>query len=1184
MWLNERKYDIVFLQETYSTLEVENIWKTQWQGKLFLSHGTNHSCGVMALVRSDLDFKVKSINVDNEGRYLIIEAEVQGSAYLLVNIYAPNKVQEQCRFFQNVNKSIENLVVDKEHKIFIGGDFNVALNSELDCSGGNPSKKDSTKNISDLCSYFDLVDIWRIRNPETKRFTWRQKNPLIQRRLDYWLISDACQEDIEKIDIISSINSDHSAIVLYFNNTGRQKHGPSFWKFNASFAEDTVFVTLINESMPNWLDEFNTIADKRLLWDLIKYRIRQVSMEYGKEKARKKRKNITDIEASLKACEENCVECPSPENLQQLENLKVEYDNLYENIAQGAIIRSRATWYEKGEKSNKYFLNLEAHKKTKSSVRKVFNTEGTLVTDPKNVMHEIEKFYSALYKNDCLTPSTNLLDSFLENPEIPRLTAEDAHTCEGKFTADECFKSLQLFENNKSPGEDGLTVQFYKTFWNTVGNLMVESLNYSYDHGELSSSQKRAIITLIEKKDKDRRNISNWRPISLINVDVKIGSKAIAKRLEALLPKIIHHSQRAYVKDRTICDAVRSIDDILDYTKKCQIQGRLIAVDFKKAFDSVSRDFLFRTLHAFQFGPSFIHWIKTFYNNISSCVMNNGFATAPFEVQRGVRQGDPLSSCLFIIVLEILSISIRSNKNIQGITVDREEIKLEIFADDLTAFLLNDISILRFLKLIEVFGECSGLKINREKSEIMLLGDHGNSPSDHVDFKGIKIKRALKILGIYFTCENRAKQKLNFDELIESIKKKLKMWRWRDLTLIGRIQIVKTFIIPIFLYRASMICLDKEFINEANKVIFDFIWKGKDKVKRLALVSEVEDGGLKAPHLESIIKTQRILCCKRLASKQPSSWKTILLHYLKPVGGKFILCCDFDVKILPVKLPAFYEECLKYFAECSAARQDSGELSKIILWNNKTICINGKSVFNRNLAEKGIRRLEDLISENNELITKHKLRELDISPLDAFKLFCVIDALPTEYRRFLKTYNYTGTEPFNLQNQVQLQLNGQNVLISKAVSKTIYKELRNRIITPPTAQLKYNVLFENDCELDWKKIYCLPHRVALDTKSREFQYKLLNRCLATNVLLSKVGIISSPLCSFCGEVNESLEHIFITCHYTKKFWAEVIKWMGHQNIQIKSLCHKDIMFGITDEEDWFVNHILLIAKNIYIFV
>jgi len=108
-----------------------------------------------------------------------------------------------------------------------------------------------------------------------------------------------------------------------------------------------------------------------------------------------------------------------------------------------------------------------------------------------------------------------------------------------------------------------------------------------------------------------------------------------------------------------------------------------------------------------------------------------------------------------------------------------------------------------------------------------------------------------------------------------------------------------------------MICLRKEFMNEANKIIFNFIWKGKDKIKRLALIGDIEDGGLKASHLDSIIKTQRILCVKRLASEQPSSCKTILLHYLKPVGDKFILCCDFDVKTLPIKLPSFYEECLE---------------------------------------------------------------------------------------------------------------------------------------------------------------------------------------------------------------------------------------------------------------------------------
>ena len=214
----------------------------------------------MILVRSDLD--LKSVNLDTEGRSIIMEAEVQGSLFLFVNIYAPNKVQDQCRFFENLNKNIEHFAVNKEHRIIVGGDFNVTLDSDLDCSGGKSFKKESVKKIQDLCLDLDLVDIWRIRNPECKRFTWRQKNPFIQRRLDYWLINDSSQDDIEKSDIIPSINSDHSAIFLHLNSL--------VWKFNASLIDDDDFVTLINESVPMWLKEFEDITDKRLLWDLIK--------------------------------------------------------------------------------------------------------------------------------------------------------------------------------------------------------------------------------------------------------------------------------------------------------------------------------------------------------------------------------------------------------------------------------------------------------------------------------------------------------------------------------------------------------------------------------------------------------------------------------------------------------------------------------------------------------------------------------------------------------------------------------------------------------------------------------------------------------------------------------------------------------------------------------------------------
>ena len=383
------------------------------------------------------------------------------------------------------------------------------------------------------------------------------------------------------------------------------------------------------------------------------------------------------------------------------------------------------------------------------------------------------------------------------------------------------------------------------------------------------------------------------------------------------------------------------------------------------------------------------------------------------------------------------------------------------------------------MELVEAFGECSGLRINHEKSEVMLLGNGRHySLRNDTEIGDLKIKHSVKILGVHFTYDSRAKRRLNFDEIVTSIKQKLHIWRWRDLTIMGRIQIVKTFIIPIFLYRASMICSDQEFVKEVNKIIFDFIWKGKDKVKRSVLVGDIEDGGLKAPHLMSMIETQRIICCKKLACDEPSSWKTILLHYLKPVGGKLILCCNFDVKMLPIKLPPFYEDCLKSFAKCSVAINHSEEaiddrnaILQTILWNNRLIRIDGKVVFFKALAEKGILMIGDLISEHNELITKCNLRELDFSPLDFFRLVSVINALPNKWRDSLRRSSHHEKKAFNLQEQIVLNLNGQKTPINKAVSKTIYKEFRNRVITIPSAQKKYSCCFINDtldCEIYMK--------------------------------------------------------------------------------------------------------------------
>ena len=193
------------------------------------------------------------------------------------------------------------------------------------------------------------------------------------------------------------------------------------------------------------------------------------------------------------------------------------------------------------------------------------------------------------------------------------------------------------------PGTAGLPCEFYKVFWNDLAGILVSALNHSFETVMLSISQRRGIVKLIPKKDADLKLVKNWRPITLLNCDYKIATKAIASRIKTLLPNLISDDQTGFVKDRFIGENIRLIDSVMKFTASRNIPGLLLFLDFEKAFDTLEWAFIHKTLRYFNFVPSLIKWIKVFYCNIESCILNNGWASNFFQLSRGVRQGCPLS-------------------------------------------------------------------------------------------------------------------------------------------------------------------------------------------------------------------------------------------------------------------------------------------------------------------------------------------------------------------------------------------------------------------------------------------------------------------------------------------------------------------------------------------------------------
>ena len=642
------------------------------------------------------------------------------------------------------------------------------------------------------------------------------------------------------------------------------------------------------------------------------------------------------------------------------------------------MLRSKANWIEYGEKPTNFFCSLEKKNYINKNVKKIIDSTGNIYTEQMEILNQISNFYQNLYSTK--DEGLNRVDlNYVVESNIPKLTKEESDQLEGKLTLPELGKAVRNMKNGKSPGPDGFTVEFYKFFWTDICHFLLRSLNFSFYTGELSLTQKQGIISIIPKGQKPRQYLKNWRPISLLNVSYKILTSTLSNRLKLVLNKLIHENQKGFLSGRYIGENTRLVYDILNYTEQMNKPGLLLLIDFEKAFDSISWDFLFSVIRFFNFGPDFERWIHIISRNVKLCVIQNGFFSQFFNIGRGCRQGDPISPYLFLLCVEILGMLIRKTKNIKGINISDVEYKLFQFADDMGIFLDGSENSLRnTLNLIDQFSKFSGLKPNYDKTKCIWIGSKKGSTTRLC--KNIHLEwtdEPFSLLGIKFSTNLKDIAELNFTDRLNDIQNSILMWNKRNLTVLGKITVVKTILLSKLTHLLiSLPSPNKVYIKALETMLYNYIWGSKtDRISRNQITKDYKEGGCRMVHIDIFIKSLKLSWIRRIFYSD-ASWKTLFSTMYKTDQKKLESFGNYYPIILTNKFKNdFWKETLLTYSELQSQFicDKNEDILSTSLWYNDNIKIDNTPVFFMNLYERGVRFISDLFDKDGKIYTYDNL-------------------------------------------------------------------------------------------------------------------------------------------------------------------------------------------------------------------
>ena len=1174
--------DIIAIQEAHFTDDDKHIIDREWGENYHFSEGTNRSKGLITLFNRNIKKEMTEISGKND-RMITSKIKVGESSIYVVNVYGPCEDNDKLKFVDNIKKEIKR--INDDSNIVLLGDFNIVMSNEYDIVAGLPHNEKIVKSFRETIQELGLCDVWRIKNPGKKAFSWSNRNPFIARRLDYVFVSESILNFCNKTKMEEFGFTDHKKVEVE-SDFNKIERGPGYYKFNTNLLRDTECVNEIRSEIKR-ADELD--VNPHLKLEYIKIKIKSAGISHGKKQTRQKKEEKYQIKTKLRIIEDRI------ENDLYDTNDIVEYNNLKQRLEiiemvelEGARMRAGQKWIEEGEKCNKYFLNLEKQHAADNTINSLYDKDKKReIKNGDQILNFLKKHFENIYKskddicnNGEMFYKKGINDQFLDEKDVENLNRD--------ITETEILNALKKCNNKSSPGIDGIPAEVYKFFWHDLKNTILENFKYTFETSIMGISQRQGIICLIHKgKELSRDNISNWRPLTLSNFDYKLLAKVLAIRLGEHIDKCVSKDQTAFIKGRNISNMLRSIEDIIEISKKKEIENIILSIDYEKAFDTLAKTAILKAIEYFGLGKKFKRWIKILLTDRQSCVKNSGFISEDFGMERGVRQGCPISPLLFLITTELLSINIRKDNKIKGCRIGRTSTKIKQFADDTTLFLADLIDFREVLSKIKEFSIFSGLKLNKNKSFALQIGKINKKI---LSFEGIKFDHSLKILGITFSNEKRAQDiDENIEGKIEKLIRVCRVWSKRKLSMLGKVLILKTFGLSIFTYVIRSIGIKEYHLDIIEKIMFRFLWKNNfsntkanERVKRIETFKKVDEGGLNMINIREYQNGFYLEWAEKLLNGEEESWKIAPEYFYKRLGGGLVLYSNLseaEFKGLDLVESPFWRKVLstwlKYRHKINMNDAESGIQTYKMnmntpLFNNKDIRYKGNPILLTSCISKNITTVGDVIDfEKKGIISFQDYQEIHGKGI-----------------RDIFDYNIIYNALMNQINEIDCTDDGNDIMFGKETLGNLgRKKIMKCINEMKTKNENQTSKWEKKYQMQkWDKRYWeMLRQSTKETRLQVMQWKINHNIYPTALMLEKMKIKGDNRCVKCGQV-ETIEHFFVECEELKSFWLYVCEYIGYKYETKANMTEREIVLGVIQKESLsqqkrnVMNHILLVAK------